>query len=207
MKNLLVATDFSENATHAAEYGYQIAAQLKTNIILSNAFFVPVEIPQSDVSVWPPYDYEELLDDCKANLKRLAESIEKDVSHTEFKPQITYSSDIGTILEIVKKKTAMENIGFIVMGTHGSSPWNGLLFGNHSRKMIDNTPCPLLLVPPKSVIAPVKKIAFATDFEELQKDTEAIYGSVPILHALGAQLVITHIYNDKGHTPEFEKQL
>lgn len=203
----MIATDFSENANHAAEHGYEIASQLKANVVLFNAFIVPVEIPQAGVSVWPPYNYDELLDDCRTNLKKLVESLEKRIPHAEFQPQIPYSCNVGTVPDVVNEKINAENIGIIVMGTHGSSPWNGLLFGNHSRKMIDNASCPLLLVPPKSVVGPVKKIAFATDFEDLQKDTEAIYGLVPILKALNAELVITHIYNDQGHSPEFEKQL
>lgn len=207
MNSLLIATDFSTNANHAAEYGYEIAGQLKANVVLFNAFIVPVEIPQAGVSVWPPYNYDELLDDCKTNLKEIAESLWKRIPHAEFKPQITYSCNVGTIPEVVNEKVSAEHIGIIVMGTHGSSPWNGLLFGNHSRKMIDKTPCPLLLIPPKSPVGPIKKIAFATDFAELQKDTEAIYGLVPMLRALNAELLITHIYDDQGHSPEFEKQI
>ncbi len=207
MKNLLIATDFSGNANHAAEYGYEIACQLKVNIDLFNAFIVPVEIPQASVSVWPPYNYEELLHDCKTNLKEMAEVLGKKSLHAGFKPQIAYSCNVGTVPEVINEKIDEEGISLIIMGTHGSNPWNGLLFGNHSRKMIDNVQCPLLLVPPKSAIGPVKKIAFATDFQELQKDTEAIYGIVPILRALNAELLITHIYNEKGHSDEFEKQV
>jgi len=33
MKTFLVATDFSANARHAAEYGYNLAKQIKANII------------------------------------------------------------------------------------------------------------------------------------------------------------------------------
>jgi len=43
MKTLLIATDCSANAWHAAEYGYRLASHLGANLILCNAFIVPVE--------------------------------------------------------------------------------------------------------------------------------------------------------------------
>ena len=46
MKKILIATDFSANAKHAAEYGYTIASQVKAGIILCNTFIVPAEMPR-----------------------------------------------------------------------------------------------------------------------------------------------------------------
>jgi nucleotide-binding universal stress UspA family protein len=40
MKKILIATDFSANAKHAAEYGYAIASQLKAGVILCNTSLI-----------------------------------------------------------------------------------------------------------------------------------------------------------------------
>ena len=57
MKKLLIATDFSHNANHAAVYGYYLAKQLRANITVCNAFIVPAEVPQAGVVVWPMDDF------------------------------------------------------------------------------------------------------------------------------------------------------
>ena len=61
MKDVLIATDFSENARHAARYGYKLAKQLKVNVVLCNAFVVPAEILQAGAIVWPQYEYDDLI--------------------------------------------------------------------------------------------------------------------------------------------------
>ena len=49
MKTVVIATDFSDNAKHAAEYGYALATQFKADIVLCNAFIVPAEVPDARV--------------------------------------------------------------------------------------------------------------------------------------------------------------
>ena len=60
MKNLLIATDFSVNANHAAGYGYFLASQLKEDIILCNTFFLPADVHQSSMIAWHLVEYDEL---------------------------------------------------------------------------------------------------------------------------------------------------
>ena len=211
MKNLLIATDFSANAKHAAEYGYELARQLKTNVILCNAFVVPAEVPQGGVLVWPQYEYEEIFDGSEGALKdlkvHLKVHLEKKNKTAGFKPGIRFISDTGTVSGVIKEITDNNDIQLIVMGTHGSGKLETLILGNHSRRMIDEAQYPLLLIPPRSNFSGVKKIAFATDFKELQKDLEAIYSLVPMLKRLNAELLLTHVYDEHRHTPEFKKQL
>ena len=62
MKKILIATDFSANAAHAAKYGYAIASQIKADVVLCNAFIVPAEVPQAGMLVWPQLEYDELVE-------------------------------------------------------------------------------------------------------------------------------------------------
>jgi hypothetical protein len=59
--------------------------------------------------------------------------------------------------------------------------------------MIDATKGLLMLIPFAAPIAPVKKIAFATDLKEPEKDLEIIYELIKVMRPLKAQLLITHI--------------
>jgi nucleotide-binding universal stress UspA family protein len=207
MKNIVIATDFSANARHAVEYGFKLAGQLKENVILCNAFMAPAEIPEAGTSVWPQYEYEELFKDSSDELKELEDVLRDSAGRTGFHPLVASVSEDGPVPEIINKVVANQNAHLVVMGTHGSGGPGSFLFGNHSRKMIDAAICPLLLVPPLAAPAPIKKVAFATDFTEPEKDLGAIFQLIPLLKKLNAELLLTHVYNEIEDTNEFKKNI
>jgi nucleotide-binding universal stress UspA family protein len=207
MKNIVIATDFSANARHAVEYGFKLAGQLKQNVILCNAFMVPAEIPDAGMAVWPQYDYQELFKDSSDELKELEDVLQGSVERTGFHPFVASVSEDGPLPDIINKVVADQDAHLVVMGTHGHSGPGGFLLGNHSRKMIDEAACPLLLVPPSATTGPIKKIAFATDFSEPEKDLCAIFQLIPLLKKLNAELLLTHIYNEIDDAYDFKKNI
>lgn len=207
MKKILIATDFSDNAEHAANYGYAIAKQVKSDIILCNAFIVPAEIPQGGTIVWPQFEYDELLENSESILKQTVEQLKKRHEDDEFGPKVEYYPGVGAVTEVITEITSKGAIEMTVMGTHGMSKLNTLLVGNHSRQMIDKTAVPLLLVPPNVSIKPVRKIAFATDLNDCDKDLEVIFKLIPLFKRLNAELLLTHIYNGDDPTFKFKKHV
>jgi nucleotide-binding universal stress UspA family protein len=207
MKKILIATDFSANAKHAAEYGYEIAAQVKADVVLCNAFIVPAEVPQAGSLVWPQFEYDELLESSASELRQLKAELEKHPGKGDFKPTVTSTSEVGAVVDVITEVTGKTDVELTVMGTHGASRLDTLLIGNHSRRMIDQTKGPLLLVPSSAAIKPVKKVAFATDLHEPEKDLKAIYALIPLLKRLNAELLLTHIYNGDDPTFKFKQHI
>ena len=207
MKTLLIATDFSANAKHAAEYGYRLASKLKTNLILCNAFILPAEVPGAGFVSWPLYEYDELQKDSVDELNKLKIELEMLNSGDEFKPVLTCISDTGTVSDTIQSVAEKKDVSMIIMSTHGSNGLTEFLIGNHSRTMIEDSCTPLLLVPASAEIKNPKKIAFATDFESPKKDLETIYELIDLIRPLNAELLITHIRDDKEQSPEFKKWL
>lgn len=205
MKSLLVATDFSDNAKHAAEYAYNLANGLKANLVLCNALVVLAEIPDTGMVAMPAGEYDELAKDSSEELELLKGSLEKTARPDSFQPAIICISEAGTVGDVIDNATGKEDVGLIVMGTHGSGGLGTFLLGNHSRRMIDEANKPLLLIPKSASIKPIKKVAFATDFKHPDKDLKVLYELIPLLRPLNAELLITHIYNEKNHTPAFKK--
>ena len=74
-----------------------------------------------------------------------------------FQPAIHCISEVGAVTEVIKEIADKDDVALIVMGTHGSGMLDSLLMGNHSRRMIDATKCPLLLVPSSAAVKPIKK--------------------------------------------------
>ncbi|MGY4538370.1 nucleotide-binding universal stress UspA family protein [Mucilaginibacter sp. UYNi724] len=207
MKKILVPTDFSANATHAAEYAYKIAKQLKADVILCNAVIIPSETPQAGLVVWPMEETDLLLSDGEEELKKLKASIQQHDHSDEFRPAITFVEDAGIVTNVVSRIMNTQHISLVIMGTHGNDSLSTFLMGNHCSKMIDNSLKSLLLVPPAANFKPVKKIAFAIDLESAEEDLKELYKLIPLAKSLNAEILITHIQHDKKPSFAFEKQM
>ena len=53
MKTVFIATDFSAASHNASKYGVEMASVLGANIVLFNAYTIPLSIPESFVIVRP----------------------------------------------------------------------------------------------------------------------------------------------------------
>jgi nucleotide-binding universal stress UspA family protein len=207
MKKILIATDFSANAAHAAKYGHAIASQVKADVVLCNTFIVPAEVPQAGTLVWPQMEYDELVESSASELKQLKEELRQNLNDSSFRPGISCQSEIGGVVDVLNEITSKTDVELIVMGTHGAGKFDTLLIGNHSRQMINNTKWPLLLVPGSAKLKPIKKVAFATDLNDPENDLKAIYALIPLLKKLNAELLLTHIYNGDDPTYKFKQHI
>jgi nucleotide-binding universal stress UspA family protein len=205
MKKFLFPTDFSDNAKHALKYGYSLAKQVKANIIICNAIIEPAEIPQAGLVSWPVEESELLEKDSDHELKQLKEKLESKEETISFNPSVTYKSEAGTVIDMVNHLGHSDDIDLVIVGTHGSSGLSTLLLGNHSRQLIDEINRPLLLVPPAAVIAPIKKIAFATDFANAEEDLACIHKLVALARPLNAEILLTYIYNKEYRAATFQR--
>jgi nucleotide-binding universal stress UspA family protein len=207
MKTLLISTDFSDIATHAAEYGYNLAKQIKADVILCNAVIVPAEIPQAGVVVWPMEEYNVLMEESYKELISLKKHLENTASKDSFRPLTKIINETGILKDVVNVIVADHKVDMLIMGTHGASGFSHFLLGDHSRKMIDGTIKPLLVIPPTAKTTQIKKIAFATDFKQPEEDLRAIYNLIPFARLLNAEILLTHVFNEKQHTPQFQEWL
>jgi nucleotide-binding universal stress UspA family protein len=201
MKTFLFPTDFSENAAHALTYGYSLAKQVKANIVICNATTLLTEVPQAGFVAFPPDVAETLLNDSSKELARLKHQLEKTENDKCFNPAITCINEASTVIDLTNNLGNYHDVGLVVIGTHSSSGLSTLLLGNHTRSIIDETNRPVLLVPPAAKIAPIKKIAFATDFKHPDEDADCIYKLIDLARPLNAEILITNIFNEHQHDP------
>ena len=208
MQNYLFPTDFSNNAKHALEYGYNLAKQVKTNVIICNAITEPAEVPQAGFVGWPVEESERLVLDSKHELKLLKRHLESQEQTSNFKPTVTYQNQAGTVVDMVNDLGKQHDIGMIIIGAHSNSGFSTFLLGNHSHELIDEVNRPLLLVPPTAKIKPVKKIAFATDFQDPVYDLNCIVDLVTLARPLNAEILVTNIFDEDAPDHEiFMKEL
>jgi len=204
MKKLLVLTDFSAIATHAAEYAYTMAKHMNADIILCNAVIVAADIPRAGLAAWPLEERDTFVQNSDEEIKLLKIHLEK-YDHTgNYKPAVTFVNDPGTLTNVLNDTLKESQIDLVVMGAHGGDGNNIFLLDDHCMNMIKNIHKPLLLIPPTANFSPFKKIAFVTDFKNPDDDLPFIYMLIVLAKQLNAEILLTHIHDGKYQSPAFE---
>jgi nucleotide-binding universal stress UspA family protein len=207
MKKLLIATDFSATAKHAAEYAYLLAKQLKAGLFLCNIITIPAEVPMSGMVAWPDGESDSLLDDSTAEIKRLKAHLEQ-TDHTDtFRPPVDYLNEAGAMIQMVNDSAFKQHVDLIIAGAHQQDRLGTLLSGNHTDRLIQNCIKPLLIVPNAAPFKPIKKIAFATDLEHPENDLEQLYELITLAALLDAEILLTHVHTENGDAENFEKNI
>lgn len=207
MKTILALTDLSANSAHAAEYAYKLALNIEANLMLCNAFMVPVAAPEAGMMGWPADAYSILSEDSNHELEALEKHLKELRYHSKsakegFTPQISVLSEIGNICDVITHIDAKKNIRLIVAGTHNKSVLSDMLLGNNMNSLINDVSLPLLLVPPKADFKPVKKLLFASDLDFAGSDTAALDQLIKLVEPMGTEIILTHVCRKEGDKDE-----
>lgn len=163
MRNILIPTDFSNNAYNAIKYGLQLLKKHRCTIYLLHVNPVPpYSGAASSVRGKSELLEETLLKDSRENLQKLITRIEKsglNAKHT-FVPMSTYDFFVDT----VKREAENKNIDLIIMGTKGASGIKKVTLGSNTGDVITKIKCPLLAVPEDTTYHKPREIAFPTDY-------------------------------------------
>jgi len=204
MKKLLVLTDFSAIATHAAEYAYTLAKQLGANIILCNAVLIASDIPMAGLAAWPLEERDTFVQNSDEEMKLLKKHLEEYDHSGNYKPVVSLIEDSGTLTNVLNDMLTRFQIDLVIMGAHGGDGVHTFLFDLRCRNMIEAIHTPLLLIPLTGNFFPFKKISFATDFKNQDADVQFIYQLISLARQLNAEVLLIHIYKDEYQLPKFE---
>ncbi|MFA6245862.1 MAG: universal stress protein [Mucilaginibacter sp.] len=194
MKTILTLTDFSENAACAAKAGLVLSAKLKTDLLLFNTYIDYATLPYESGGGWDVDDFSLRKQHSVQGLESLTEGLEsiavKLLEPAGHKPTVQFQSsncDLGMkVAEIIKA----QNIELVVMGARSKHP-DDPLPGADTSAVIKNTSRPVLVVPTKTDLYQIRKIIFATNFDE--SDLKAIRYLMKLGKLMNYQLHITHV--------------
>ncbi|WP_316821020.1 universal stress protein [Pedobacter gandavensis] len=209
MKTILIPTDFSPNADHAAFYAMELGKSMKASLKLCNAVMVPAAAQMSPQVAWPLMDLGTLRTDATHQLHSLAKKLkqknkEAGLSVDEH-PPVEVLAEVGSVTEVLKMLAEKEKINLVVMGTSGVGSLNRFFLGSTSRDLIDNASFPILLIPPGTDFKPLKRIAFATDLSA--KDLELIHSLALFARPFNAEILIVHISPDEFNPEIHQKKV
>ena len=159
MLQILLPSDFSENAKAAAMYAIHLFSRTKCKFYVLHSIAVPTS-PMINLS-------SKLEDTLREQAQRELTAVIKELKEICVEPQC----EIHTILSNEQLHVAVEraviqySIDFVVMGTKGATAAKRILWGSNTVKTIRKmNACPLLIVPDKYEFNDLKQIAFPSDF-------------------------------------------
>ena len=208
MKTILVLTDFTENATHAAKSAAMLGSKLQTNLLLFNTYLTAPVIPQYAGGPWVVDEIMQREDLCKNKLQHLYLVLEDVIEKLEpgaSKPAVQTQAGEGGLGINVEEIIQQKDIELVVMGARSDSTIEHLLNGSETSSVINRSARPVFILPHNVNLKRINKVVFATDFD--QADISAVRYLTKIGRKFNFQLEIVHValYGD-NNTPKVEKE-
>ncbi|WP_301928727.1 universal stress protein [Ferruginibacter sp.] len=165
MKAIIVPVDFSTTAANAAEFAGNLAAFYGADLLLYNAYEIPVALSEY---AYPVFDVGEMQKAAIHELEILKENT---------KAKVRGSININIKAEMITLETGLQtlcaeiNPSLVVMGLSGKNALTRLIVGSNTIKAIHYLKYPILVVPPKAEFIPIRKIGLACDYKKVVEST------------------------------------
>jgi nucleotide-binding universal stress UspA family protein len=159
MKQILVATDFSNSAANAMEYAMALAKLLNMEVCVLHAIH-PTEGINNNT-------YNAIFIDDYYNNKRqaLKDWAGNYTSKEEYKEiEVTTICGVGFLKNVISRYIDEHHVELLVMGITGATGISGIV-GSNASMMVSVVKTPTLIIPLESKLSPSAIITLATDYE------------------------------------------
>jgi len=190
MKTILIPTDYSENAHHALRFAIYISeiTPLKICVFHWSEILIPTSIPQHLYKEL----YEQQTESRLVQLKSDTAKVLKSMELSENAKQIHYVLKDGSNLDDCLVDAVNENqVDLVIMGTHGAGGIKKMFFGSNTSRIIEKAQIPVLAVPSDYKLAPIRKIAYASDLKNVKKEVGEL---VKFAKVFNASIEIFHVF-------------
>jgi nucleotide-binding universal stress UspA family protein len=141
IKSILFPTDFSNGARAAMDHAISLARDYKAKLIL---LYVVQDISIAEWYIPSSLSATELVEDMQKSawqeMNKWAEEVSSKVGDVE--KLIVRGAPFVEIIKTAREKKA----DMIVIGTHGRTGIDHILFGSTAEKVVRKAPCPVLTV-------------------------------------------------------------
>ena len=186
---VVVATDFSEAAARAADWGAAIARAHGAHLTLVHAAWLPAPAPDY---VAPEADFGGGIQQAaRARLEEEAARLGE--SGAEIHPRLAVGSAVEAILDLCREIGA----DLLVAGARGHSQLHNLLLGSTAERLVQQADCPVLTASDAAAPPPgrLAGILVPTDFGEDARRAAAVAAVLLRGGEQRARLVLFHAYS------------
>ena len=199
MKRIIVPTDFSETATNSLVYAHAIRKQLAGHILLVHVY--KPEAVYIDNNVFIDERVEQVR---RGQLEDYVNKINNSwpTADDNFIP-IEGTFKTGFVIDEIRDLCKEESESCLLdFGSNGESDGLITIFGSVSAKLIEITPCPVLVIPPTVLYKGISNILCG--IADLKKNTKALDALVEFSSVFNAKINFVHVNDDGVHYPQEE---
>lgn len=175
-ETILIPVDFSKYSMKACEFGFNLAKDMKADIILMHVYFTPVyaaSLPNGDIFNYQKQGFNReatiIHNQVEEKSNNLAKELDKRIEEGTL-PPINYIVKLreGIPEEEIVRYARRHDINLIIMGTRGTSQNQDDLIGSVTAEVIDRCDTTVFAIPENmdyKSFDKVKNIAFLTNFD------------------------------------------
>ncbi len=168
MKNILVATDFSESSANACDYAVAMASEIGAGVIALNVVIIQVIDP-----VAPAFYLDPLLNDKRDESQSLLTSLEDRYKRVLYPDKRSFSFQIKTAIGVpeaeIRNSLIESDADLLVVGTRHADFWTRL-GGSTVTGLAGEVSVPMIVVPEEARYDGIRSIVLATDLKEDAED-------------------------------------
>jgi nucleotide-binding universal stress UspA family protein len=140
-KTILFATDFSESSDYAFQYAYALAKKFNARLLLVHVINEPVDLRGFYV---PHISFEKLEEEIEEGAQKMMEKF----CRTHIRDYDNFESIIvpGIPYDEIIKKATDNSADLIILGTHGRTGLDHVLFGSTAEKVVRKSPVPVMTI-------------------------------------------------------------
>lgn len=192
MQNILIPTDFSENAWNATRYAIQLFKNEPCTFYLLNTYTPAIA---SSRFMATPMNGDVVKNSAHGLSKKGLENCKHRINDHFNNPKhrlITLSS-FSFLTDEIKATIEDYRIDLVVMGTKGASGIEEVFMGSNTVRIIKSVKkCPILAVPRHFEFSKPNEIAFTTDFKRFYTTSE-LEPLIRMANAFNAVIRIVHV--------------
>jgi nucleotide-binding universal stress UspA family protein len=190
MRQIIVPTDFSENASNAIDYALNLAKVYHSSLTIYHACQLPTSSIHRPAPSFIEQEKQTIIKETRQKLKAICHK------YREYGVICNTEMSISPVFDGIIDASEKTGADLIVMGTKGSSGLSRWLFGSQTADVIQNSLIPVLAIPGQAKYRPVNKIVFATDYRD--SDFDFIRKLVKLAARFGSELHILHVQTEEG---------
>ncbi len=189
IQNILIPTDFSENADKAIAYAALLAETLSARIHLLHVPVIPTYL-LFDASYTPgPKAVTQILE----RGQQWLDALEERVGASSSAP-VQSALKEGVVHEAIRAYAEEQNIDLLVMGSHGRRGVSKFMYGSVTERVLKTVPVPTLVVPLKASLRAPTSIFVAYDFSAPAQQAAQL--ALELQSAFPGTLTLVHSYLD-----------
>lgn len=186
--NILIPTDFSDNAASALQYALKLYANKECTFYIMHSTYVTEAVARAYTTRYYDDKQNKIVGQSLDDLIEKTEAANGNAKHG-FKALLTQEE----LRNAVKKQVEVLDIDMVVMGTKGATDAVEYVMGSNTIKVIQQIRnCPVLVLPEGFAFTQPQQIAFATDYTRNydQKELKSLKYFAELYHS---RIHIVHV--------------